>query len=533
MTICYENARIFTGNQQSADCFVVEDGVFAFVGSSLEAHAAFPDAEIVDLGDQFVCPGFNDSHMHLLELGCVLTQAQLNLCTNSLSAVLSGLAAFAKANPDERWVIGRGWNHDFFEDETRYPNRYDLDRVCADRPCLVTRACGHVAAANSRALELAGIDAHAPAVSGGCVQTDEHGTPTGILEENAIQLVSSLIPAPDREGIKRRLLLAMKSVAEYGITSVQTDDFCVFDTPFEEIIAAYLELKAEGRLTIRVTEQCQLPTPEALERFLSLGYRTGWGDSLFRLGPLKLLTDGSLGARTAYLNAPYSDAPDTRGIATYAQSDLEAMILRAHQAGMQIAAHAIGDAAADCVLNAIENAQHVCPRKDARHGIVHAQILTQKQAKRMHTLDMHAYIQSIFLDYDTQIVFPRLADRALDAYPANSFLRIGVTLSGGSDCPVEPCDVLKGIQCAVTRKSVTKPGNAAYLPREALTLADALLSFTRWGAYASFEENIKGQIDKGYLADFSILGIDPFEIDPMFIHRIPVRQTFVGGKRIR
>lgn len=533
MTICYEHARIFTGCDQPAECFVVEDGKFIFAGRLSEARAAYPHAHRIDLGGQFVCPGFNDSHMHLLELGCVLTQAQLHLCTGSLAQMLDGLSAFAKANPHERWVLGRGWNHDFFSDELRYPNRDDLDRICPDRPCLITRACGHVAVANSRALALAGIDLSAPKVSGGCVQTDESGKPTGILEENAIQLVSALIPAPDREGIKRRLLLAMETVSSYGITSVQTDDFCALETPFEEIIAAYLELKEEGRLTVRVTEQCLLPTLESLDRFLSLGYRSGWGDSLFRLGPLKLLTDGSLGARTAYLCAPYSDAPQTRGIATYTQEALNAIILRAHQAGMQIAAHAIGDGAAENVLCAIEQAQAIFPREDARHGIVHAQVLTRAQAARMHALGMHAYIQSIFLDYDTQIVFPRLGERALDAYPAKSFRRIGVSFSGGSDCPVEPCDVLKGIQCAVTRKSVSRPGNDPYLPQEALSLRDALLLFTSWGAYASFEESIKGCIAAGHLADFTVLGLDPFEVDPNWIYKIPVCRTYMGGQRIR
>lgn len=533
MAICYENARIFTGNQQTADCFVVQDGVFAFVGSSCEAHSVFPDANRVDLGGQFVCPGFNDSHMHLLELGCTLTQAQLNLCTDSLRSVLDGVSSFAKAHPDENWVLGRGWNHDFFEDEVRYPTRRDLDRVCPDRPCLITRACGHVAIANTLALAQAGIDSYAQDVSGGCIQIDASGKPNGVLEENAIQLVSSQIPAPDREGIKRRLLLAMDTVASYGITSVQSDDFCALETPFEEVIAAYLELKDEGRLTVRVTEQCLLPTKEILDRFLSMGYHSGWGDHLFRLGPLKLLADGSLGARTAYMNAPYADAPDTCGIATYEQEDLEAIVLRAHEAGMQIAVHAIGDAAADCVLQAIEKAQLACPRSDARHGIVHAQILTKDQTERMQTLQMHAYIQSIFLDYDTQIVFPRLGQRALDAYPAKSFQRIGVSFSGGSDCPVEPCDVLKGIQCAVTRKSVSRPTDTPYLPQEALTLHEALLSFTRWSAYASFEEHVKGCIAEGHLADFTVLGIDPFEADPMFIHRIPVCQTFMGGAQIR
>ena len=533
MAICYENARIFTGDQQTADCFVVQDGTFAFVGSSCDAHTAFPDAMHVDLGGQFVCPGFNDSHMHLLELGCVLTQAQLNLCTNSLASVLEGVSDFAQTHPDESWVLGRGWNHDFFEDEARYPNRWDLDRVCPDRPCLITRACGHVAIANSAALAQASIDSSAKDVSGGCIQVDHNGKPTGILEENAIQLVSALIPPPDREGIKRRLLLAMDTVASYGITSVQSDDFCALETPFEEIISAYLELKAEGRLTVRVTEQCLLPTKEALERFLSMGYHSGWGDHLFRLGPLKLLADGSLGARTAYLHLPYSDAPDTRGIATYTQEDLDSLVLRAHLAGMQIAVHAIGDAAADCVIHAIEKAQLACPRSNARHGIVHAQILTQEQAKRIHALQMHAYIQSIFLDYDTQIVFPRLGERALDAYPAKTFQRMGISFSGGSDCPVEPCDVLKGIQCAVTRKSVSRLADAPYIPQEALTLQDALLSFTSWGAYASFEEQIKGRIAKGQLADFTVLGTDPFDVDPTFIHRIPVNQTYMAGTRVR
>lgn len=534
MAICYENAQIFTGDQQSADCFVVQDGVFAFVGSKKDGIAAFPDAQHIDLNGQFVCPGFNDSHMHLLELGCTLTQAQLNLCTDSLADVLRGVSAFAQANPDESWILGRGWNHDFFTDQTRYPNRYDLDSVCPDRPCLITRACGHVAVANSCALALAGIDSSATVISGGCIQVDDAKKPTGILEENAIQLVSSLIPAPDREGIKRRLILAMETVAQYGITSVQTDDFCALETPFEEVIAAYLELKAEGRLTVRITEQCLLPTMDALERFLSKGYCSGWGDDLFRLGPLKLLADGSLGARTAYLNAPYADAPDTQGTAIYPQDDLEALVLRAHQAGMQIAVHAIGDAAADRVLAAIEKAQQIHPREDARHGIVHAQILTKEQIKRMQALHMHAYIQSIFLDYDTQIVFPRLGERrALDAYPARSFLSTGVSFSGGSDCPVEPCDVLKGIQCAVTRKSISHPSNTPYLLHEALTLHEALLSFTHWGAYASFEEERKGLIANGMLADFTVLGIDPFETDPIFIHRIPVRHTYMGGVQVR
>jgi len=528
----YENACVFTGTKQTAECFVVKDGLFVFAGKLEEAKSAYPLAEHVDLGGRFVCPGFNDSHMHLLELGCVLKQAQLQAHTHSLRDVLSAVSSYAQAHQEESWVLGRGWNHDFFEDEARYPTRDELDAVCPDRPCLITRACGHVAIANSKALALCGIDRQAPQVDGGCVCTDESGRPNGALEENAISLVSSRIPAPDRAGIKQRLLLAMEKVASYGITSVQSDDFCALEVPFEAVIAAYTELRDEGKMTVRVTEQCLLPDMDTLDRFLEAGYRTGWGDEWFKIGPLKLLTDGSLGARTALLRTPYADAPDTRGTAIYPQETLDALVMKAHCHGMQIAAHAIGDGAADAVLHAIENAQNAFPRADARHGIVHAQVFTQEQTKRAAGLGMHAYIQPIFLDYDTQIVYPRLGSRAADAYPAASLKRMGMTFSSGSDCPVEPADVLKGIQCAVTRLPVSRKSAAPYLPRESLTLGEALLSFTVYGAYASYEEHIKGKIAEGYLADFTVLGINPFETDPVWLHKIPITGLYVAGRRI-
>lgn len=529
MSVCYDHARIFTADGQQAECFVVDQGRFAFVGAAEDAIRLFPDAQHVDLHDQFVCPGFNDSHMHLLNLGCMLTQAQLAPVTDSLSSVLAELAAYIRQHPDEPWILGRGWNQDYFSDENRYPNRNDLDAVCPDKPCLITRACGHVAIANSRALALAGIADAAPQIDGGRVVTDASGRPNGVLEENALELVNGVIPVPSRAQIKQSLLLAMAHVNRFGITSVHSDDFSSTKASFEEVIAAYLELKEAGMMTVRVTEQCLLPDKQSLHRFLSQGYCTGWGDEWFRMGPLKLIGDGSLGSRTALLRQPYADAPDTCGIATYSSDALCDLIEIAHSNGMQVAIHAIGDGAADNVLNAVEHAQKCHPRKDARHGIVHAQILTQEQARRMKVLDMHAYIQPIFLDYDTKIVYPRIGERADEAYPAASLLKLGITVSSGSDSPVEPPDVMTGIQCAVTRKPVTRDVEHAYLPHEALSLSQALLSFTSSGAYASFEEELKGKIQKGMLADFVVLGIDPFETDPRFLHKIPIRQTVIGG----
>lgn len=528
----YENAHVFTGTGAFCESFVVEDGIFSMTGSNEETRHAYPDAHTVSLSGRFVCAGFNDSHMHLLGIGNMLGRAQLAPCSDSLAHVLETVKDFAQAHPDEPFVLGRGWNQDDFTDVRRFPTRDELDAVCPDRPCLITRACGHVAVANSRALSLAGICDHAFPVDGGLIETDANGRPTGVLSENAIGLVSIKVPKPDRAAIKNRLQAAMEFVHSMGVTSVQSDDFTSCDVPFEEVITAYLELKNEGKMTVRVTEQCLLPDEATLSRFLDAGYRTGWGDESFRIGPLKLLVDGSLGARTALLRAPYSDAPDTRGIATYTQDAFNALVLKAHRSGMQIAVHAIGDAAADMVLDAYAYAQQQAPRSDARHGIVHAQILTQEQVRRMKELGLHAYIQSIFLDYDSQIVHARIGERASEAYPAASFKANGVTFSNGSDSPVELPHALGGIQCAVTRASFTRKAQPPYLPHEALTLSDALISYTAAGAFTSFEEQKKGLIAPGYLADFIVLGSNPFSTEPTQIHSIPVDHVFFGGAQV-
>ena len=527
--IRYENAVVFTGDLTFAEAFVVDGSRFVFVGTQEEAKARFPHAESCDLQGQFVCPGFNDSHMHLFNLGCSLMQAQLG--QHSLRDMLRALGDYAAAHPESAFITGRGFNQDHFIDERRMPTRKDLDAVCPDKPCLIRRVCGHVAVANSAALVLAGISETAVPVDGGEIVTDETGRPTGLLCENAIGIVASRIPRPDREEIKRCICAGMERALSYGITSVQSDDFTTEDVPFEEIMAAYLELKAENRMKIRVTQQCNLPTLEDLNRFLNAGYLTGWGDALFRVGPLKLLADGSLGARTAYLLAPYDDDPSSCGIATYSQKALTALITHAHCAGMQIAVHVIGDGGCDMVLKAFEAAQKALSRENARHGLVHAQITNRSQLRRMGALGLHAYIQSIFLDYDTMIVRQRVGSRADVSYPAASLPAFGVTFSNGSDCPVEPSNVLAGIQCAVTRRPYTRNEAQPYLPQESLSIAEALRSFTAGGAYASFEESVKGVIREGYLADFTVLEQNPFIVPQEEIHSIPISAVYMDGIR--
>jgi predicted amidohydrolase YtcJ len=253
---------------------------------------------------------------------------------------------------------------------------------------------------------------------------------------------------------------------------------------------------------------------------------------MFKIGPLKLFSDGSLGARTAYLSQPYSDDPSTRGILALPKEELENIIKYANEHGMQIAVHAIGDGAMEITVNAIEKALNEYPRRDHRHGIVHCQITTPRLIERFRELSLHAYIQSIFLDYDIRIAEERVGSkRAGSAYNFKTLLESGVWTSNGSDCPVELPDVLAGIQCAVTRQTLS--GDLGpYLPNEALSVREALDSYTVHGAHASFEENFKGKIAPGMAADFVILGRDPF-CEPMNkLKNIPVIAAYLGGKRV-
>ena len=301
--------------------------------------------------------------------------------------------------------------------------------------------------------------------------------------------------------------------------------------PYAVINEAYRELEAEGLLTVRVYEQANFTTLTSLSDFVEAGNVTGTGTDYLRIGPLKMLGDGALGARTAYLSVPYADAPDTRGLSVFTPEAFDEMIGYANAHGMQVAVHCIGDACLDLVLNSMEKALTEHPRADHRHGIVHCQITRPDQLERIAKMKLHVYAQSIFLDYDMHIVEDRVGkELAESSYSWKTLMDKGVTVSNGSDCPVEMPDVMAGIQCAVTRRDLK--GNGPYLPREAFTVQEALDSFTKMGAKASFEETIKGEIKPDMLADFVVLGENPFETVPSKLKDIPILATYLGGKMI-
>ena len=530
----FTNGAVYTGSLPLGQAFAVESGQFIAVGRDEEILPLLREGdEHRDLAGRFVCAGFNDSHMHLLNYGQSLHGAQLAGHTDSLEGLLACLRAHLRAHPprEGQWLRGRGWNQDYFTDVRRMPDRHDLDSVSDEIPILITRCCGHCCVVNTPALRLAGITADTQRPEGGAIGT-EGGEPDGRLYDNAISLLAPVLPLPDKEGLKEMIRLACRALNRYGVTSSQSDDYCVFrGIPFETVNEAYRELEAEGGLTVRVYEQSNFTELSELQRFIGAGNVTGAGSDLFRIGPLKMLGDGALGSRTAHLTQPYRDDPGNRGFSLFPQEQMNRMISYANAHGMQVAVHAIGDACLDEVLDAIDLALREPPRKDHRHGIVHCQVSRADQLRRIRELGLHVYAQSIFLDYDNHIV-PRLLSPELagTSYSWKTLLSSGVSVSNGSDCPVELPDVMEGIECAVTRQSLD--GTGPYLPQEAFTVQEALDSFTIRGAEASFEEDVKGRIREGCLADFVVLGANPFETDPRSLHTIPVCETWLGGRRV-
>lgn len=513
----YINGNIYDENYNLQEAMVEDQGTFVFIGTNKEAMKY--SGNCIDLKGNYVLPGFNDSHMHLVGYGQSLMNLSLIEYSTSITSILKVLK---QKLPKKGWLIGRGWNHDYFTDEKRFITKQDLDSISLDIPIVITRTCGHVLVANSRAIELSNPK--------GIIEGGSYDIMTGIFKESAMSLIYQAIPIPSKEDIKEYILLAQRKLHSYGITSVQSDDLISLSNNYQEIIDAYKSLQQECKLTMRVYQQAQLVDMPSLKEFIDKGYHTSVGNEQFRIGPLKIIGDGSLGARTAYLSKPYLDDCSTKGMNIYSKQQLKEMISYGHRHQMQIAIHAIGDGILDWILEAYQETLEKYPRINHRHGIVHVQITRKDQLEKIKQLKLHSYIQSIFLDYDIHIVEKRVSqDIASSSYQFKTLLENG-SASNGSDCPVETPNICKGIQLAVTRTSID--GQGPYLKQQALTRKQALDSFTINGAYASFEEDIKGKIRPGMLADFVVIDSNILTISVNKIKDIQVLQTYIGGKLV-
>ncbi len=508
---------IVSPHDQNCTAFVIEDHSFIYTGNDKEAIEMAD--KIIDLQGKCVLPGFIDSHMHLLNIGSFLANLDLTN-TKSSADILHMVSTEAEHAVPGTWITGRGFNQDNFHDG-KLVTKEELDEAAPDHPVMLVRCCGHMICVNSKALELAGItkDTH---VEGGTIDFEK-----GHLAENANELIKAAREEFSVQEIEELLVRAGEYCHQYGITSVHSDDFMTLTQHYDKVLQALINLDQKNLMKVRLHEQCQFASPEVFEEFLN-DERHLYYSPFLSLGTLKLLQDGSLGARTAALSRPYNDSPSEQGMIVIPEDVLSRYLFLAKEHHMGAAIHVIGDEACETVLNAYEKISD--SENPLRNGLVHVQVTRPDQLKRIAKMKLHSYIQSIFVDYDARIVKDRIGDLEDSSY-AFKTLYDTATISNGSDSPVELPDVLKGMECAVSRTSITD-SSCTLNTKEALSVKEAIHSYTTGGAYASFEDYLKGKIQKDMLADFVILNKNPMEVPVHEIHTIQVLETWLDGKKV-
>lgn len=514
--------------QPRPEAMAIANGHVQALGGRIELERAWGGTACrLDLDGAAAVPGFTDSHLHLLSAGLVLEQVQLAGCP-SLRRMLELVAEAAVALGEGDWVLGRGWDQDFFV-ERRYPVRQDLDQVCGGRPALLTRACGHCSVANTKALELAGIGPGTPEPPGGRIERDQAtGEPTGVLHERAAGLVRAAIGEPSLDTKRRGLERAMRLALSSGLVAVHPDDV-------RSAGGAATALRLYEELLPRLGgPRVRLDVSEfALDELLASGLRTGSGDPMISVGAIKLFVDGSLGARTAALTRPYADDPGQSGMVVQERESFMRQVGRAHAHGFQVAIHAIGDLAVDWSLDAIEAAQVAGPRWDARHRVVHVQITRPDHPARFRALGAVAEIQPKFVTTDKLWVDARVgSELARTSYAWKTFLDAGVRCAGGSDAPVEPLQPLLGLYAAVTRQGLDGEPAGGWYPHERLSAEEAMRLFTLGGAYAGHSEQWRGSLSPGKAADFVVLDRAPDRVPPAAIKDLSVLATYISGRRV-
>ena len=549
MFLLITNANINTMDKTRphAEAAVIIGSKFAFVGDNASAREfaerSAPGAEEYDCGGAFLMPGFNDSHMHLLSY--VLGKRSIDL--SGARSIDKLIERMREAIPNlgltpGQWLVGMGWNQDDFEDEKRFPAIADLDMISTEIPIVITRACFHAAVINTKAMELLELDEQSAERYGEYAARWREG----IFVESGMEAIGAAFASPPPGECLKLMLESQEEFFERGITSIQSNDFCVNDfragddDESWQLMESLRKAGEDGRLKLRISGQITASDPETLDAAFGRGLRGrglrgrgldgNYGNPHFCMNAIKLFTDGSLGARTAYLNAPYADDPSTRGLMVLSPENVTRIVEISHQNGMPVAIHAIGDAAIDMCLDAIEAAQNTLPLP-LRHGIVHSQITSEAQLERMKRLGVIVYTQPIFLDYDLRIVNARVGEAlAATSYAFKDYIDMGIPQSFGTDCPVEPFFPLECLYCAITRK--TLHGEGPYREDQALCAANALRAYTTEGAYASGEEDVKGMIREGMLADFVVFDRDLTAFAPEEMLGAKVLRTYVDGVQV-
>ena len=522
------NGKIYIEKGRYAQALLIHNGMISAVGSNNDILSMNNDAELIDLDGKTVIPGFVDSHMHLYNVGCALLSIQLHGSTSMQEIIDRSRDFIAGHNiASGSIVVGRGWNHDYFTDEKRMPNRFDLDKVSTDHAIIITRTCGHMLSCNTKALEMAGITAKTAQIDGGEFEIGPDGKPNGIFKEHAMDMIQKLVITPDFEQSREIIKAAMTHASSHGITSVQTND--MYEDNYQMIWNAYQSLVDDGTASVRIYHQCNFSTVEGYEKFMAKGFRTGFGSSMNKIGPLKLFSDGSLGARTALMRQDYADESGTKGIMCITPDQLDDFLTASQKNGMQVVIHAIGDRAIEMVLDAYGKV--LCGSNPMRHAIVHCQITDTPLLERFTENHIAGLIQPIFLHYDMHIAEDRVGKQlASTSYAFGTMDKLGIHTSYGTDSPVESLNAMENLYCAVTRKDLSGFPDIGWMPDEAVSVETAVDHYTVDGAWNSFEENIKGRLLPGYYADLAVLSDDIFTICPDRIKDIKVEMTIMNGK---
>ncbi|HPB59250.1 MAG TPA: amidohydrolase [Candidatus Saccharicenans sp.] len=514
--------KIFTGlnSRPFVEALAASGDKILATGSRQEINRyAGPQTRIIELAEGVAIPGLIDAHTHFSSGGQSLIELSFR-GVDSIEKVQQMIAARIKELPPGTPIFGRDYDHTLFPDQ-KWPDRADLDKVSPDNPVVIRRVDGHSAWLNTLALKLSGIDGLTPDPFGGEIVRDQiSGDPTGILKESAMNLIKiepSIKSSPEED-----ILRALDHARQLGLTGVHAS------TDLKEL-EIYKKLKKEGQLTLRI--YAWLPIEE-MDECLKLGLKQGQGDEFLKIGFLKAFIDGTLGSGTALMFEPFADAPGQSGLAQYSEQEFYELIDRAYAHGFQVGTHAIGDKGVNWVLNAIEKAEKKYGQKDLRYRIEHAQIIKPEDIKRFRGLGVIASMQPTHCTTDMRFCEQRIGqERSKDAYAWKSLLDNGASLAFGSDWPVEPLDPRRGLYSAVTRQNIEQDlPEGGWFPEQKLTLAEAIECFTSGSAYASFEENLKGTLEPGKLADLTIFGLDIFSHEPEDILTAPVIYTIVGGK---
>lgn len=509
-----------------ADAFAVRDGRFVAVGAARDVMALRGAAtRMIDLAGAAVIPGLQDAHGHFLGLGASLDALDLR-DTTSAADIAAKVAARRAERPDQRWLVGRGWDQNDWAVKA-WPTRRDLDAAAPDTPVLLVRIDGHAAWANTRALALAGITAATPDPEGGRLLRDAAGEPTGVLIDTAQRLVARHVPAPTPADIDRQILAADREARRLGLTAVHDAGAS------SATIEAYRRLSRDGRLATRLYVMID-SSPATATAWLARGPLVD-PDHKVTVRAIKLYADGALGSRGALLLEDYADEPGTRGLAVTPPDRLAATAKAAVDAGFQVCTHAIGDAANRAVLDLYERLIARRPAaRDLRLRIEHAQILDAADVPRFARLGVIASMQPTHCTSDMPWAPERLgpARVAEGAYVWQSLLRSGARLASGSDFPVEQANPLLGFHAAITRQDAAGQPPGGWAPDQRLTREEALRSFTVEAAWAAHAERDLGAIRTGALADFVVLSRDIMTAAPADVLRAEVRRTFIGGRQV-